>query len=71
MGKHSIDWHKECLRNMTSTAESYRRDAEAAKARFERVERDCLILQNQIAEAERVGMDGFDEERFGKKRSGR
>jgi hypothetical protein len=37
---------------------------ESMKAPTLRLEAECLVLEQQIAEAERRGMAGFDDQRF-------
>lgn len=67
--KISIARHKEGLSNMRAFAQRLREEAKRKADDAARVERDCIELDAQIIEAELRGVDGFDSERFGKKRS--
>ena len=69
MSKMSIEWHKTCLENMRRTAMEKKENAKRAADDAERIERDCIAYDGQIIEAELRGVDGFDRERFGKKRA--
>ena len=62
--KMPIAWHEECHKN---ASETLRRDREALERHMEQVERtrlDVTAYGQQIAEAKRRGVDGFDRERF-------
>lgn len=66
--KQPLDWHRECLSNnlkhLTSEQATLHRVREAVK----RDQQDCNFYRDQLIEAERRGLDGFDRERFMKKK---
>ena len=68
MAKMPMDWHKQSLLNSRislATAErQVSRQMEAIQRQRERVE----FYEQQVREAEKRGLDGFDGERFMKKR---
>ena len=71
MNKRPMNWHRECLQNMQTNLlrqlDVVRRENEAA----DRLRRDIIAYDAQIIEADTRGVDGFDKDRFGKKRNGR
>jgi hypothetical protein len=62
--KYPIQWHKECLRNMTASAQKKREEANRVREDADRIDRDVAFLARQIEAAEKAGKDGFDGERF-------
>jgi len=70
--KMPIEWHEQCLEN----SEKSLREKEAYLDHFidqetlaiERLRKECELVRQQIAEAKRQGKDGFDAEKFMKKR---
>jgi hypothetical protein len=68
MSKMPMQWHDDCLRNWKGSVEERRLAMERAKADYERCAADCAEYEAQIAQAKARGLDGFDRERFGKKR---
>lgn len=66
--KMPIKWHKECLKNrqvylLAKMEELNRVNNEVARMRQEIIDHDA-----QIIEAETRGLDGFDADKFRKKR---
>ena len=53
--------------NLLRQLDVVRRENEAA----DRLRRDIIAYDAQIIEADTRGVDGFDKDRFGKKRNGR
>ena len=66
--KQPISWHKECLKNLTRSAQEKIAAAQRAQADAERICRDVETLQMQITNAELAGKDGFDSEKYMVKR---
>ena len=67
--KMTIAWHEDCYKNY---AEGFRKEREALERHMEQVDRmrlDVAAYGHQIDEAKRRGMDGFDRERFMKRRT--
>jgi predicted nucleic acid-binding Zn-ribbon protein len=62
--KRSIQSHKDSLKSMREHIEREWKRIESLKAPTLRLEAECLVLEKQIAEAERRGMAGFDDQRF-------
>lgn len=71
MSKQSIKWHEDCLKNSQA---SWAADQKRTSAEVERLEKwriENQLYEDQIQEAKRKGRDGFDREKFGKKRGER
>lgn len=66
--KQSIQWHEECLKNLTFTAAKKRQQAEAAMQDALRIEKEVEFLMLQIQVATDQGKDEFDSEKFQVKR---
>jgi hypothetical protein len=67
--KFSIGWHEDCLKNQKA---SYKANKERIEREFQRLARDeasIIAYEMQIEEAKAMVMDGFDPDRFLKKRS--
>lgn len=64
MSIHTLDWHKECLQNMTISTDEKRKEVARVVADLERMERNLAFYTEQIAEAEKRGMKAFDCERL-------
>lgn len=62
--KMPLAWHKQCLVNATLSAQSMRESLKRQIESCERLEEENRFSAQQIAEAERKGMDGFDPDRF-------
>ena len=62
--KFPIAWHEQCLANCR---ENFQRELEALRRKeldVDRMSRDIFHREAQIAEAKKLGLDGFDPERF-------
>ncbi len=68
--KFPMDWHRECFKNVSAHVEGLRRDVARKTAELERSEIELARYAEQIAEAEKRGVDGFDRDRFLVKRTG-
>lgn len=68
MAKMTMEWHEECLRNQKRGVEEDRQYALQAIKQYRRHRKDVQFREAQINAAKAKGMDGFDAERFGKKR---
>ena len=66
--KFLVTTHEQHLKNMQAHLERQWERVESLKKDAIRMEAGCLKLEQQIAEAKRRGMDGFDAERFMKTR---
>ena len=62
--KKTIQWHKDCLRNVTESAARKRDEAKRVCAEADRIENYAAFMALQIASAEKAGKDGFDSERY-------
>jgi hypothetical protein len=69
MSKMPMDWHRECLRNYKRSAAELERDLERRAADLANRKRNIAFYEEQIAAAEKRGVDGFDRERLLIKRS--
>lgn len=69
MAKMPIEWHRQCLVNLLAHLLQERDKVERAKASLERSESDFKRASDQLAEAERRGLDGYDADRFLVKRT--
>jgi hypothetical protein len=66
--KFPIEWHEQCLENMKK---NYEREAEAVARMQQRLDRHGIeieIYRQKIQEAKARGKDGFDSEKFLKRR---
>jgi hypothetical protein len=66
--KFDIKWHEKCLVN---TKESIARDKEYLERRriqLEQLSQDALVYEGQIERAKKENKDGFDRDKYGKKR---
>ena len=66
--KFPVEWHRACLKNLEHSLAELLLEAERANARYQQLLADVSEYREQIAEAERRGVDGFDGDSFGKKR---
>jgi hypothetical protein len=66
--KQPISWHKECLTNVKKSCIRQIKIAQEAAEDVQRMQTRILILESQIAEAERLSKDGFDADKFMQKR---
>ena len=67
--KQSIKWHEECLKNMLASLARDDDEVSRLQSYADRLRDDCNVLEIQIAEAKRRGMDGFDADRLLKRRA--
>ncbi len=70
MAKMGIDWHRNNLANQNIHIWANERRLASLKAEIERATKDADHLANQIIEATRRGLDGFDSDRFLKAKKG-
>lgn len=66
--KMTMQWHESCLHNQKRGLEEDRQRALQAIRQYRRHRKDVQFREAQINAAKAKGMDGFDPERFGKKR---
>lgn len=64
MGKFSLEWHRNCLKNMEAHLAREEQVLIRANAAIVRTRERVDFTRNQIAEAERRGLDGFDADRL-------
>lgn len=64
MSKMSIEWHEQCLRNQNTHLTHEEQVLQQQAERVARLRREFFSYEDQIAEAKRRGMDGFDRERL-------
>lgn len=69
--KFSIGWHEDCLRNAMRSQIGLLEQIKRLTVDAERYERDLSIYREQIAEAKRLGVDGFDRDKFMKSKAKR
>ena len=69
--KMSIAWHRECLKNWQNSLLSKMDELRRINDEVSRMRQDIITYDSQIIEAETRRVDGFDRERFGKKRTAR
>ena len=66
--KMPLDWHRDRLKCVRQSLEREREELDRSiknrQATISRLEGDIRFLEEQVAAAEKVGKDGFDEERF-------
>ncbi len=68
MTKRSLQWHRECLVNLTASRDRLRAEAEEYRRRAEKTTDEVVFRTQQIAEAERRGLAEFDPDKFMKPR---
>lgn len=66
--KMPMEWHRQCLENMISNLSTEEDRVNRAVRDLNRSRIEVATYREQIIEAERRGMDGFDAERLLKKR---
>ena len=69
--KQSLAWHKESLKNWQESLFMEMDKIRRLNDEVARMIQDINAYDAQIIEAETRGLDGFDSQRFGKKRNGR
>ena len=65
--KHTIEWHKDCLKNRLTYIESIRKEISRLTLEQERVGFAAHELADQIALANKRGLTEFDANKLGKK----
>ncbi len=70
MAKMAIDWHRSKLANRNIGIWDKERRLASLKAEIERDTKEADHLADQIIEATRRGLDGFDRDRFFKAKKG-
>jgi len=66
--KQPIEWHKRCLENMHRHLADKRADLLRAQNEYDSAYREFRFYEGQISLAIKDGLDGFDAEKFGKRR---
>ena len=66
--KQPISWHKSCLANMQGSLSRKCVEMERTAQEYYRALHECERYQDQIITALDKGMDGFDQDRFMKKK---
>ena len=69
--KQTIAWHREGLKNWQESLLRKMDELRRVNDEVARMRQDIIAYDAQIIEAETRGLDGFDSERFGKKRNRR
>lgn len=64
MGTQPIEWHKECLKNLTISVQQRRNKVAQRMAELEDLEHRLMFYSQQIETAEKRGMEAFDAERL-------
>ena len=67
--KRALRFHIECLANRKASVERKRIDLQYLQASYDKMLTEFYIYEDQIERAKRENLDGFDEERFNKKRN--
>ena len=67
--KHPIEWHEQRLINRNAHLDRQRDELDRLQSNIERLEDENNHLAMQIGIARQRGKDGFDEDRFLKKKS--
>lgn len=67
--KFSIEWHKKCLKEREKSVEEIISKINALKSRLQIDISENLFLTYQIEQAELKNKDGFDQDKFLKKRA--
>ena len=65
--KHTIEWHRECLKNSLASAQRKKEVIDRMTDELSIDNARNRFLQYQIDEAIRLGKDGFDDEKFMRK----
>ena len=68
MAKMPMKWHEECLKNMQATAIRKKEEVDRLLTDHSRLFVQCQIYDNQITAAKYRKLDGFDQDRFLKKK---
>jgi hypothetical protein len=71
MSKSPIKWHEKNLKNSRSYEQQLRKEVADLQSRIEKLAEENKFREYQITEAKRLGMDGFDEEKFRHQLKGR
>ena len=64
MSKFPMSWHRECYQNASANAYRLRRDVERLTAELAERERELAFYAEQIAVAEKRGLEAFDPDRL-------
>ena len=62
--KFPIDWHENCLQNLKNSLSEAEQRFRRERAKLDKLEADVVFYQNQIDEARRRKLDGFDSDRL-------
>lgn len=62
--KRSLKFHRDCLRNMKEHLEYIQREVARQQSAAQQTMEDIALAEYQIAEAERMGINEFDPDRF-------
>lgn len=66
--KKPIEWHQKCLENVKAHVARKLHELNVAQSEYARAELNRNFYAEQIIRAMKLGLDGFDSERFMKKR---
>ena len=64
--KQPIAWHESCLANSKAWLKEKEEELARTQAEVDRNREDIRKCEEQVSEAKRKGLDGFDRDRFGK-----
>jgi hypothetical protein len=62
--KMPMEWHRQCLANQRQSFRDHLRRLEQAQASVQRALKDLAFYEEQIREAEKNELNGFDCTRF-------
>jgi mRNA-degrading endonuclease RelE of RelBE toxin-antitoxin system len=62
--KNSVEWHKNCLKNIKKYREKLLKRIEDLKEDLEKTNREIFIYEQQIIRAEKLNKKEFDSDRF-------
>jgi hypothetical protein len=68
MTTQSLEWHRDCLKNARGTLARRKSELSRFEDHLREMEEQIEFEAMQLAEAERRGMDGYDNERFLKRK---
>ena len=71
MPKNSLDWHRDCFHNWASSIRQRRVELDQKLQDLRDSEAGLTMYSEQIAEATRRQLDGFDRDKFLKTRARR
>lgn len=66
--KRDIGWHTTCLLNRKNSLEEMRIALKYMQSVYDKMQTDYHIYEDQIERAKRENLDGFDRDKYNKKR---